>query len=176
MHRFTSENVIELLTLWVQNDLDYLKRLTAFKESFRRNSYDGNKLADASIHDIKRNISSDHINEQTLEIMLLELHEWRKAMDSDLKTKSADEVAHVLWHYPLNKAVAMIKHRKFDGTAFMDILCNQPDVIRMETGWSDVELEQIQLLFGEYASLTRKQILNNIQNAFDTEHYKSWRC
>lgn len=104
----------------------------------------------------------------TLNIIWDRLNQWKENDAEDLRSKSAEYIAGVLYEYPLARLISQIRKNEIKGIDIIDILkYKKQNLINTMTGWDDNFVEQIQLIFYEYLSSNKRQIIHHINSVFD---------
>eukprot|EP01084_Bolivina_argentea_P012586 23554_1 len=88
--------------------------------------------------------------------------------------KSAGEIAHILYNYPLDQLLFTIENTHIDGSKIIDIFWsenNNPIQINLFVGWEQNEVDQIKLMLQKYWSLTKHQFIDNINKVLCGTNY-----
>eukprot|EP01084_Bolivina_argentea_P302545 522236_1 len=82
---------------------------------------------------------------------------------SIIASRSAEEMAHILFNFPLQRLIDEISEQQITGVQMVDILNEKRNnIIQSETGWTDSEVQQIRLLLLKY---NIQQIIENMHSA-----------
>eukprot|EP01083_Nonionella_stella_P011369 32315_1 len=96
--------------------------------------------------------------------------EWKNRRIDDLKSKSAHEMAEILFHYPLNRLLDRIISQNIDGSRFIEsVIAPNEDIIAEETGWHDDDVYQIQSILFRHHSCTQSQFEQNMNDVLSNE-------
>eukprot|EP01083_Nonionella_stella_P032083 87802_1 len=104
---------------------------------------------------VKKDLSS-FITDATLNIMLSGYGEWEEGdrekvfqPNKNIASKSDQEMAHILFHFPLNSLIKRIIQDNTNGSELIESLTteqsnlNMFSIISAETGWRDDDTRQI---------------------------------
>ena len=176
LHRYSVVNVCDTLQWWLFNDKSHQQKLETFQNIFDQCSLDGAELVRISSKETRKILDGsdwkdkpdDIMTIQTVNILLHHLDELKKTDPIDLKYKTAKYIAYILYYHPMIRLLSYIRENAISGQKLLDILQeSNANVFRSITGWNEHELQQIQLLFYQYVSLTKKQFIKNMNTVFN---------
>eukprot|EP01083_Nonionella_stella_P069112 184071_1 len=143
--QFTADDMVNSITNWIQHDIDYQFNISQTKTIFSKHELSGEKMTILSGDDAKRIVKDkmlEFIALSTLNIMFDGLDKWKEGNQENLQSKSSDQIAQILFEYPLRQLITRIKTEGVDGQAFIKSV-NKINIIQQETGWKEDEIEQI---------------------------------
>eukprot|EP01083_Nonionella_stella_P299113 1015006_1 len=169
--QFTVEDMMNTIANWVQNDMNYRRHRLQTTSIFSKHQLGGNKMVILSGDDAKRIVKEEMlkvITLNTLDIMFDGFDKLKEANVEALQPKSAEQIAQVLFEYPLGQLLTRIKTDRIDGKAFVESVAGDSvhklNVIQQETGWKEAEIEQIHLILFRGATLRKERFQLKIQS------------
>eukprot|EP01084_Bolivina_argentea_P130100 229697_1 len=166
LHRFTVNDICDILKNWVYNDINHKKFLLKTQEIFKQRKLYGKKVSYLSGEDVKCIVKDEMIHFMTVETLniIFDFFENWKNQDLSMTTKSAEEIAYILYYYPLQRLIEKIDDEQIDGAEIIVRLfeTGTDNIFKSETGWCDLEIEQIQLLFSRYNGFNKNQFIYNM--------------
>eukprot|EP01084_Bolivina_argentea_P302547 522238_1 len=174
LQKFSVKDICTTIKQWMYNDIDYKKHLGETKNIFSAHELNGKKIGYLSPYDVKCIVKEEmlkFITSETLDIMFTYFENWKISNSSIIASKSAEEVAQILFNFPLQRLIDEIIEQQISGAQIVDILNEkQNNMIQSETGWLDSEVQQIRLLLLKYNSFTKQQIIDNMYTVILTTH------
>eukprot|EP01084_Bolivina_argentea_P215747 366360_1 len=180
LHRFSVEDICNKLKLWIYDDINYKKHALKTKNVFVNRGLNGSKMEILSADNVKDIIKEKMLTFMTcntLDIMIEYFSKWKNKDTKSVKSKSAEQIADILYEHPFNTLLKRINEERIDGQKMIVALQDQTEnLIEIETGWNEKEIKQIQLLFHKHKTLTKQQCIEKINNTFnigdnDYSHY-----
>eukprot|EP01084_Bolivina_argentea_P044187 81348_1 len=161
LHRFTSKDICNKIKKWIQNDINYKKHLSQTISIFIKLSVNGSNIKSLSTKDKNelQNQMSKLMTTDTLNIMFNHLE---KLKTSSIQRKFAQEIAHMLYDYPLNKLLNKIQDNKINGKQINQLFKKKNNIIKINTGWQQKEIDQLQLMLFKYRTFTKSQFIDNM--------------
>eukprot|EP01083_Nonionella_stella_P314847 1135734_1 len=153
LHRFSSQDICAHIVKWVLNDMNHKAHLAKTKDAFANSTFSGRKMIDLDPNEIKTLVKNDlspFITEATLDIMFSCYAQWKNELQhlyEEITSKTAQEMAHILFHYPLNRLLKRIMRENIEGSRFIASLTKESrntntfQIIVAETGWCDDEAQ-----------------------------------
>eukprot|EP01083_Nonionella_stella_P159398 519923_1 len=186
LHRFTTEDVCDHINQWVRNDINHKTHLSKTKQIFDDLKLSGQQMIDMKLTDrIKRIVRSDllpFITEDTLNRMFKCYDQWKGDMQPPydaITSKNAQEMADILFHFPLNNLLHRIKNKNeaIDGGQLIEWLMRNSDstledhIIATETGWKADEVRQILSVLFRHHTCTTFEFTDNMDRVFAGHDY-----
>ena len=171
LNQFTATDIIHKINEWVTNDVNYKRNLSQTKQTFNKYELSAQSSANSMKLSVQNDLSA-FITTDTLNIMFHCFEQWKDKEPDDVKSKAAEQIAHILFNYPLNNLLTRIKDENITGKQFLDSL-NGKSIIQIETGWNDDEIYQIQAVLLKYHTFTQSEFNENMNNILTTNYGKS---
>eukprot|EP01083_Nonionella_stella_P054159 143053_1 len=110
----------------------------------------------------KKKDSLDIMNETTSETMVHgQWYGWHTNDYRDIASKSANQMARILYQYPLKHLMAALRNESIDGEHIDNLLDNNK-YIQTHTGWSDKQIDQIKSTLLPNWTLTKKEFIDHM--------------
>eukprot|EP01083_Nonionella_stella_P265176 898590_1 len=163
LHRLSPQNLCYHIKEWVVNDIHYKSQLLKTKNIFSNHALSGKQMHELST--AQRDGAKGTIYEQlsslmtkaTLNIVCQCYDEWHRVDHDAVQSKSAEEIAEILYHYPLEQLLSRIEKDNINGAHFIQSLHKNRDIIAEETGWDEDESYQIQSVLFRHHTLTKSE-------------------
>eukprot|EP01083_Nonionella_stella_P277429 943124_1 len=166
LHRFTPQNLCDHIERWVLNDVDYQNNLSETKSKFMKRKLNGHAISTQPMVNttlMMKNDLQSFMTPATLKIILTFCKQWNQQKVDDVKSKSEEEVADILFNYPLHKLLRRITDDQIGGERFIQYIREgKEDVIAEETGWGADEVYQIHSVLFRYHTFTKLQFTQNM--------------
>eukprot|EP01083_Nonionella_stella_P039680 107915_1 len=186
LHRFTTEDVCDHINQWVRNDINHKTHLSKTKQIFDDLKLSGQQMIDMKLTDrIKRIVRGDllpFITAGTLNRMFKCYDQWKGDMQPPydaITSKNAQEMADILFHFPLNNLLHRIKNKNeaIDGGQLIEWLMRNSDstledhIIATETGWKADEVRQILSVLFRHHTCTTFEFTGNMDRVWAGHDY-----
>eukprot|EP01084_Bolivina_argentea_P296715 511058_1 len=161
LNKFSRVDICGAITKWLYNDIDFKKNILKTKKIFSNHELSGSKMIILSGEDAKRIVKEEmlpFVTAETLDIMFNGFDQWKQGYVDSVSAKTAEQIASILFHYPLNQ---LLKRIKKEGHKFLKRK-NASNVIQNKTGWNDDEIRQIKLLLFKHIALTKNEFIDNM--------------
>eukprot|EP01084_Bolivina_argentea_P058923 107549_1 len=137
--KFTVKDICDTLKQWIYNDINYKKHTLKIQNIFNIRKLNGQKINHLTTDDLKCIIKEDilkFITSKTLDITFQYFEKWRNENEERFLSKTADEIAGVLFNYPFQRLIDKINYEQIDGKKMADILENETkNIFKSDTGW-----------------------------------------
>eukprot|EP01083_Nonionella_stella_P093355 261608_1 len=190
LHRLSAKAVCDCVEEWVVNDMNHKKHLAKTKETFINKNLSGERMiglerTDQIKHLVKHDLSPSFISEETFDIMFSCYDQWKnKVLKSyqsykEITSKTAQEMAHILFHCPLNCLLIRIHNEDIDGSKLIASLAKEQHdknafhIIAAETGWHDDEVRQILSVLFRHHTWTQSEFANNFDRIWNKQEYNA---
>eukprot|EP01083_Nonionella_stella_P227591 807365_1 len=110
----------------------------------------------------KKKGSRDIMSETTFDAML-QWYQWHDNDSRDIKSKSAKQMARILYQYPLNHLMTALRKESIDGQ-HINVILDDNKYIQTHTGWSDKQIHEIKSRLLPNWTLTRKEFIDRIDS------------
>ena len=140
LHLLDQNMVHDKIKHWILRDLNYDRDLMIIITLFAKNSLSGKVINLTSISNCKKMVYQDLIQimeEKTIDIIFEEFEQHRKEHQKEIQSKSAPEIAYIMFNYPLNRLLQAILRDKIDGQVFIEKYQSGDKWIKKQTGWSN---------------------------------------
>eukprot|EP01083_Nonionella_stella_P272564 924383_1 len=176
LHQFTPQQLCYHIKQWVLADVNDQNNIAETHRKFKQREFHGEKICTEPMNNIKDMMEKDllqFMTRKTFNIIMVHCQEWKDRNIDDLKSKSADEMADILFHYPLNRLLDRIIGQNIDGKRFIQsVIAPNEDIIAEETGWHDDEVYQIQSILFRHHSCTQSQFERNMNDVLSKQPSK----
>eukprot|EP01084_Bolivina_argentea_P051345 94452_1 len=125
-----------------------------------------------NIKSIVQNDLSSFMTVETMKIMFTYFEKWKNDEPTEVESKSTEEIAHILFHHPLNNLLTDIMKKNIDGKHFINNI-KQSSIIEAATGWDKDDIYQIQSVLLKHHTLSRSQFIQNMNNILTQKYNKS---
>eukprot|EP01083_Nonionella_stella_P227592 807366_1 len=112
-----------------------------------------------SFDEWKKKGSRDIMSEPSLDTMV-EWYGWQENDSRDIKSKSAKQMAHILYQHPLKRLITAIRKQSIDGRHINEILDDK--YIQTHTGWSDKQIHDIKRHLLGFCTFTKDEFIENM--------------
>eukprot|EP01084_Bolivina_argentea_P277694 474201_1 len=165
--QFSVEDVCHQIEQWIYNDIKYKNDLRATKKIFIQRKLNGEKMEKLSAGDVKaiiKNKMLKFMTKHTLNIILEKdrFDIWKRDNMDTIKKKTPQQIAHILFHFPLKNLLATFFKEDINGIEFVNSL--QEQIIQQATGFKDDEIYQIESMMLRHHTFTRGQFKKNMNN------------
>eukprot|EP01084_Bolivina_argentea_P246635 412723_1 len=99
---------------------------------------------------------------KTVNIMFDSFGKWKNKWDSDVRSKSAAEIAEIIYHLPLTRLVAKIIEHNVNGVKFIRFVENNSQFIKQETGWKLENIYQLNVTLYRHKTFEEKEFVDNM--------------
>eukprot|EP01083_Nonionella_stella_P027538 75905_1 len=167
LHQFTPQNLCNHIETWLLHDVNYHTNLSETKDVFAERELNGLAISTRPMVNTTLMIQNDlkpFMTPQTLNIILTYCRQWKQREPSDFQSKSAEEIADVLFHYPLRKLLKRITDERIDGKHLIQSIYDKEDIIANETGWNADEVYQIHTILFRHYTFTKAQFTSNMDH------------
>eukprot|EP01083_Nonionella_stella_P287443 978433_1 len=171
LHQFTVNDVCQAISSWIYNDIHHNQYLEGATIIFTSHSLHGSKLAILSPEDVKSMVRTDlaqFMTDDTLQIAFDCFKKWRNEHTNDIASKSAKEIAHILYNLPLIHLLQTLRSQSIDGKQFESMIQDSSIIpfIQKVTGWHDIEIYQIVSILLKHYTFTKHQFEQHIMSEF----------
>eukprot|EP01083_Nonionella_stella_P159397 519922_1 len=186
LHRFTAHDICDHIEKWVLNDINHKTHLAKTKELFANQKLSGQNMIDLELSQIEQVLKNDlspFITQPTLDIMLRCYDQWKNEIGhpyEEISSKTAQEIADILFHYPLNSLLLRIKNENIDGSQLIDSLATEQHnrhninhIIFAETGWHDDEVRQLLSILFRHHTWTQSEFEQNWDRVWAKQEYNA---
>eukprot|EP01083_Nonionella_stella_P112212 329793_1 len=185
LHRFSSQDICAHIVKWVLNDMNHKAHLAKTKDAFANSTFSGRKMIDLEPNEIKTLVKNDlspFISEATLDLMFSCYAQWKNELQhpyEEITSKTAHQMAHILFHYPLNRLLKRIRRENIDGSRLIASLTKQSrntnafHIIVAETEWSHDEVRQILSVLFRHHTWTQSEFAQNWDRVWAKEEYNA---
>eukprot|EP01084_Bolivina_argentea_P094409 169717_1 len=175
LHRFSITDICNKITNWIHNDINYAKYLETTINVFKARKLNGTKISNYASNDIKCIVEPDlkYITSNTLKITFDLFDKYQNENTYDIASKSAEDIAKILYDFPLINFISKIKEKSIDGQKFIDDYVNNTGFIQKVTGFDRDEIYQIRAVLFKEFTYTQKQFILNIDNIFKNKYKMS---
>eukprot|EP01084_Bolivina_argentea_P076417 138492_1 len=157
LNRFSVNDICNAIKKWIYNDINYWKHSEKMKEILSNHGLTGKILSDdLSAKNVKAMLNDDlssYMSSDTLDIMFDCFKKWKHEQPDSVRLSSLQQIACILFHFPLNNLLQQINAQKMDGKAFIKHIIEHQEnnIIKTETGFIPSEVRQIEsVLFMHY--------------------------
>eukprot|EP01083_Nonionella_stella_P272863 925479_1 len=154
LHRFSPQDICDCIKQWVLKDMNHKTHLAKTKQIFTKQTLSGQRMVSIEVTDhIKQIVKNDLLSimtEHTLDIMFNCYDQWKNEVQppyEQITSQSAYQMAHTLFHYPINSLLQRINKEHIDGLQLIQLLTTQHHnlnafdiIIAEETGWDTDEV------------------------------------
>eukprot|EP01083_Nonionella_stella_P043663 117826_1 len=185
LHRFSSQDICAHIEKWVLNDMNHKAHLAKTKDAFANSTFSGRKMIDLDPNEIKTLVKNDlspFISEATLDLMFSCYAQWKNELQhpyEEITSKTAHQMAHILFHYPLNRLLNRIMYKNIDGSQLIKSLTmeqrdkNIRHIIAKETGWDSDEVIQILSVLFKHHTWTQSEFSRNFDRVWGKHEYNA---
>eukprot|EP01084_Bolivina_argentea_P225301 380777_1 len=172
LHNFSCEDICNEIKEWVINDINYQSQLSKMKTVFKKNKLSGDLMKVLDVWQSKNMVKNElkkFMTDDTIYIIFNSFNKWKKRDPDIVKTKTAEEIAHILFDYPLNNLLKRIKNENMNGKKFITSL--DDNIIKYETGWNSDQVYQIISVLFRHDTFTKIEFKNHM-NFVLTQYYE----
>eukprot|EP01084_Bolivina_argentea_P268157 455401_1 len=174
LNRFSSNDIVNKIKEWVYNDINYKNNLFKTKEVLSNHSLSGEAIISQPTNNSKLIVQTfllTFMTQDTLDIVFDCLDKWKKKEPNIVKSKSAEQIADILFHFPINNLIKRILDENINGVKFIDSLRDRRvDMIQQETGYPEDEIYQIEAILLRHHTFTETEFKQNMDYVF-TQNY-----
>ena len=170
LHLFDEHDVMDTIKHWLYHDVDYEKNLRETMQIFSKNSLSGKFISFTSTGNAKQIVRDEllmFMEEKTIDIMFDEFEKFKTEHPEEIRTKSAPEIAYIVYHFPFSNLLEKIKVDKINGNDLIARYKNADNFIKMATGWKKEEIYQIEAILFRNSSMTKQEIIRNLQETLN---------
>eukprot|EP01084_Bolivina_argentea_P020913 38846_1 len=109
---------------------------------------------------------------ETMKIMFNYFDKWKNDEPDEVESKSTEEIAHILFHHPLNNLLTNIMEKNIDGKLFINNT-KENSFMEAATGWDKNDIYQIQSVLLKHHTFSRSQFIQNMNNILTQTYSKS---
>eukprot|EP01083_Nonionella_stella_P196283 722370_1 len=170
LHHFTPQTLCFHIKQWVLADEDYQNNLSEIKRKFVQRDLHGRMICTQPMNNTKDMMEKDLLSTslvtpKTFDIIMTYCKECKDTNINSLESKSPQEIAHVLFSYPLDRLLERIISQPIDGKRFIQsVIAPNDDIIAAETGWDEEEVYQIQSMLFRHHTFTKSQFEQNMND------------
>eukprot|EP01083_Nonionella_stella_P238569 835889_1 len=177
LHRFCAKDLCYYINEWVINDINYKFNLSQMKRIFSEYSLTGQIISKMK-HNGKRIVQSDLLSFMTQDTIDIMFDGYDKFAKHDvllrIESKSADQIAEIVFSYPLDNLLKRITEEAMNGEQFIESIdAKEENIISKETGWKYNDVYQIQAVLFKHQTFTEKQFQQNMNYILNTKYAKS---
>eukprot|EP01084_Bolivina_argentea_P308159 532769_1 len=173
LSRFTPNDIANKITSWVEQDINYQKYSKQTKQICTHFGLSGNLMCVLKPEQVKLIIKDEMLKfmtPETLDVIFDRCSEWKDLnSEEDIKSKSTDEIADILYNFPLNNLINRIYDENIDGKYFMTKQC----IITEATGWDLDDSYQIENIILKHHTFIRKKFIQHMNNIFKKPNYST---
>eukprot|EP01083_Nonionella_stella_P069615 185671_1 len=165
LHRFDEDHVCAVIECWIFNDILFQEHLERIMNIFSDCSLSGERILAISMNNIQRELEREllrFVTPTALSIILRKINYWKTVDDEGITKKSEEEIAEILFKYPIERLLARVRNKNdvIDGEKCIRYYQERDkyEWIKHVTGWAQTEIYQIHSVLFKYASLTSSQI------------------
>ena len=173
LFRLNANEIWGVIGQWIQNDVDYVRKVEELKRLFEEYSVSGAVVCLVClerqedivlIENILKKDMKRYLTAETLKIMLDSARKWIKNSDAhSLRKASTDDMAQLIMEFPVQNLKKAISYEQVDGEEIMENPDEFRKIIKSATGWSVPECQQITEILLKRSSFTKLQILKNVE-------------
>eukprot|EP01083_Nonionella_stella_P064725 168981_1 len=176
---FHPQDICNHIQKLVLNNMNHQTHLAETQAIFANQTFSGQKMIDLETV-VHRDLSM-LVTDATLDIMFRCHDQWKNEAQhplyEEITSKTAEEMAHVLFHYPLNSLLQRIIHENIDRSQLIASLTmeqhheNTFHIIVTETGWRHDEVHQILPILLRHHTWTRSEFARNCRCVWSKKEY-----
>eukprot|EP01083_Nonionella_stella_P167673 564200_1 len=158
---FHPQDICNHIQKLVLNDMNHHTQLAETQAIFANHTFSGQKMIDL----------------ETVVHRDLWKNEAQHPLYEEITSKTAEEMTHVLFHYPLNSLLKRIIHENIDRSQLIASLTmeqhheNTFHIIVTETGWRHDEVHQILPILLRHHTWTRSEFARNCRSVWSKKEY-----
>eukprot|EP01083_Nonionella_stella_P105141 302268_1 len=140
------------------------KSISHLETIFTEHEISGNKWMQS--HDIKDTVKAqmlDFMTEATFNIIFQSFDQFKKNDNRDIVSKSANQMARILYEYPLKQLLTALRKDRIDGQRIIGIL-DDIKYIRTHTGWGDKQIHEIKSALLRNWTFTKKEFIDHMNS------------
>eukprot|EP01084_Bolivina_argentea_P099378 178652_1 len=165
LHQMNVNDICGDISIWIVNDVKYNRDIKKIKRLFVKKALNGKRI---------NNLDADHVQSivqkelqslmtiKSIHIVFEYFDRWKDNPD-ELRSISAQDIAVIVYNYPLYNLLQKIQQRDITGSKFVQ----HPDYVRQFiatcTGWHQIEIHQIEVVLFQKFSITKDQFKNKLQ-------------
>eukprot|EP01084_Bolivina_argentea_P083438 151059_1 len=170
LHKFTSKNIADKIKYWIYHDINYKSGLLETMRIFSNHSLSGHSISVLTADNAKRIVKNDllqltFMTSDSLDIIFDTFDRWKSENNNEVRTKSAPEIAYIVYHYPLRQLLTAITENDVNGEVFIQKFENHTQLIRKNTGWKSQDIYQINAILFKHSTPSAFDLMNNINIA-----------
>ena len=175
LHLFNERMVHDKIKYWTLHDINYQRDLLETMKLFSKHSLSGKVINLTSINNCKKMIYEDlteYLESKTIDIMFDEFDTYNKEHQNEIQSKSAPEIAYIIYNLPLERLLSKILRDNVDGQSFINRYQSGERWIKKYTGWSKDNQYQINAMLLKYISMTKKDFNANMSEILIGSSFK----
>eukprot|EP01083_Nonionella_stella_P110132 322071_1 len=182
LHRFDENHVCDVIKCWVFSDSRFKDHLERMIRIFSDSSLSVLRINAFSLKNIRRILERallGFMTKETFDIVLKRIKYWKTVdiLDNENKilqhSTGPEEIASILFKYPLNKLLARIRNKNdiINGQKFIQYYGEFENYpwIKNVTGWNDTEVYQIHSLLFKYDAFSSSGIKRNLKRVLSQQ-------
>eukprot|EP01084_Bolivina_argentea_P251527 421873_1 len=172
LHQFTVDDICSHIKNWIENDIDYIKHLETMKMIFKKLSLNGKQVSMLPTDNVRRMVEKEleFMTAETVEIVFHCFSEFKNNKNNNLQNKSEEEIAEIIYCYPLEKLLIEIKKEKMDGSKFIGNYLNNCEFIKNITGWKQADINQISNTLFKHYVFDKEEFAENMNNILNDKY------
>eukprot|EP01083_Nonionella_stella_P313203 1123245_1 len=114
LHRFTKQQICDVVTSWIFNDIQFKKQLRTIINLFADYSLSGERIISFSMNNIRQILQKDllaFMTKDTFKILIRKIKHWKTVDDEDILSKSAEQIGYLLHYYPVTRLLKRVMHK-----------------------------------------------------------------
>eukprot|EP01084_Bolivina_argentea_P120796 214151_1 len=166
LQQFTSTDMSNKIKEWIYNDIDHKRFSLKTQDIFIGHELSGKTISIARhVRPIVQNDLLEFMSSDTLDIIFDHFHKEKNKNPSGIRRKSSQEIAELIYTYPINELLNWIQTNNINGTKFIRDP-NSERMIKKITGWKEEEIYQIQAALFEHKSIDKREFVRNMHSIF----------
>eukprot|EP01084_Bolivina_argentea_P091310 164389_1 len=154
---------------WVQHDVKHQKYAQKTQEIFNQNKLSSKKMCVIEPEQAKRIVKDEMLKFMTPKTLNIIFDSFKKWKDKNLEDVTAEQMADILYTYPLHNLIEQINDENIDGKQFM----KKRHIICDATGWDKNESYQLETIILKHHTFTPQQFKQNMNNIFTSNYTKT---